>query len=401
MASYDQLRNYFNESDNLRAAARRAAEFSIVQGFVLDVDPVWCLLYDIEDGLADWPTDFALDRHEWRHILMHFPDPYYRGLSVCLHDHLRSLAANRYQGYRERDLYKLQDFARSPQSSAVSMTIVHRPLLPPAEATRSTDSDDEAQLRSLVGIARESGGLVRIEERPLARLALAVGDKISTNSGRAGTIGGVLKSTTSAKSYGLTCAHVARQGDQIHDGSGNLIGLCIADTKPVALRSGLVCDPVNLKQPNPSPGNGPELNMLDAAFIDLIAPIQQATLGGVAQSLSQGQNVTLKGAATGITHHKLGSLCLSYSFHQGTSNFCFRDAIEIWPVSWSPFGGRVGQVMSKLPTQGDSGGWVLIDDQPPIWAGVFFGEDGYRGFAIRASWVHAWAEKNAGVTLTP
>lgn len=279
------------------------------------------------------------------------------------------------------------------------MTIVHRPVLPPLLGRRTTDSDDEAQVRSLVKIASESDGLVRIEERPPARFAFTAGDKIQAGSRRLGTLGGVLKSASGSQAYGLTCAHVAVQGDQVYDASGKLIGLCTADTNPIALKVGLVCDPVNLKAPSPSPGNGPDLNMLDAALVDLNAPIQQPTLAGVAQSLSQGQNVTLTGAATGVTHHKLGSLCLSYCFHQGISDFCFRDTIEIWPVSWSPFGGRVGQVMSKVPAQGDSGGWVLIDGQPPVWAGVFFGEDGYRGFAIRASWIHAWAEKSTGIAL--
>jgi len=56
--------------------------------------------------------------------------------------------------------------------------------------------------------------------------------------------------------------------------------------------------------------------------------------------------------------------------------------------------------MATVPTQGDSGGWVLTDDQPPRWAGLFFGEDGSRGFAIRASRVHDWAEKTVGQSLT-
>jgi hypothetical protein len=54
---------------------------------------------------------------------------------------------------------------------------------------------------------------------------------------------------------------------------------------------------------------------------------------------------------------------------------------------------------STVPTPGDSGAWVLTDDQPPEWAGVFFGEDGKRGFCLRARWVHEWAQKTTSAIL--
>jgi hypothetical protein len=62
-------------------------------------------------------------------------------------------------------------------------------------------------------------------------------------------------------------------------------------------------------------------------------------------------------------------LCLSYGFSCGGQNFCFRD-VELIPQPSGIFGRAI------VPTQGDSGGWVLSDDQPAEWAGLFFGEDG-------------------------
>ena len=143
------------------------------------------------------------------------------------------------------------------------------------------------------------------------------------------------------------------------------------------------------------PGNGPDLNMLDCGLVRLSSTVVQGNIAGVAQSLSTGQSVKLKGAVTGTTRHWLGSLCLSYGFTDGVQNFCFRDAIELVPQPSGMFGGTV------VPTQGDSGGWVLSDDNPADWVGVFFGEDGKRGFCIRANWVHEWAEKVTGKSLTP
>jgi hypothetical protein len=407
MANYDQIRAYFQQSEALQAAVRRAASVPLVQGFTLDVDPLWSLFYDIENGLADWPTEDGSRTREWRELFDH-PHLLFRyAYETDFLYRLRFRAAHRYQGYRSRDLRKevkswtmLQEELGSRRSSPMIMTVVHRPLRGSEQEGRNEESDDQAQLRTLVGLIRESAVPVRLEERPVARLAFAAGDGIQSTNKRSGTLGGVLQDSRAKKSYGVTCAHVAASGDTLHDSSGALVGSCTADTAPVALTSGTVCDPVNLAVPNPSPGNGPDLNMLDSALIDLAIPITMPQLAGVAKSLSPGQNVTIRGASTGITRHRLGSLCLSYSFNQGGQDFCFRDAIEIWPVSWAPFGGFLGQMMSTVPTQGDSGAWVLTDDQPAYWAGVFFGEDGYRGFAIRGSWVHSWAEKSVGSSLT-
>jgi len=407
MASYEQIRTYFERSEILPAVARAAASVPIVQGFTLDVDPLWSFLYDIENDLADWTIEAGWSPTEWHKFLDDYTLNLFRhGLSAALYDRLQFWSRIRYQGYRSRDLYKpvkawsrLQASLGTRRSSPVVLTVVHRPLRAPAKEILNEEPEDQAQLRRLFRLVREFRAQARIEERPVARLAFAAGDGIYSSRNRFGTLGGVLNEPATGKSYGVTCAHVAACGDSICDASGTLVGICTADVAPVALRQGTICDPVNLTTPNPAPGNGPDLNMLDSALIDLTLPIAKPQLAGVAPSLSQGQNVTLRGASTGITQHKLGSLCLSYSFHEGGQEFCFRDAIEIWPVSWSPFGGTLGRITSFLPKQGDSGGWVLTDDQPAQWAGVFFGEDGQRGFAIRASWVHSWAEKSLGAPL--
>jgi hypothetical protein len=86
---------------------------------------------------------------------------------------------------------------------------------------------------------------------------------------------------------------------------------------------------------------------------------------------------------------------LSYAFLGGGQKFCFLDVIELTPQPT----GLLGRTL--VPTLGDSGAWVLTDDQPPDWAGLFFGQDGKRGFAIRAKWVHEWAQTITSVVLTP
>ena len=397
MASYEDIRAYFDESELLQRVARLAARVPIVSGFTLDIDPLWSRLYDIENDLED-QLDARLPLGDPELAL------YGYGLLATSSDMPPLLFQPPYRSYRRRDLHATvsewkdltENFRENTgrQRLPVVLTVVHRPLRA-ARPGEPLENDDTSLLLQLVRATRESGVAVRIEERPRARLALASGDEIAIGKTNSGTLGGVLEDKANGISFGVTCSHVAQQNDHVYDLAGNHIGVCTADTTRLPLPTTLVCDPINLALPNPIPSNGPDVNMLDCALIRMTAAVTRPTISGVALSLSPGQSVVLTGAATGRTHHWLGSLCLSYGFSHGGQNFCFRDAIELVPQP----SGVLGRTI--VPTQGDSGSWILTDDLPPEWAGVFFGEDGKRGFAIRAKWVHAWAEQTTGLTLTP
>jgi len=392
MPTYEDIRSYFDGSEELQGVARSVANVPIVTGFMLDVDPLWSHLYDVENDLVEldqaplWTSDprfFLYDR------------------MVATTGRLPLQPPDR--GYRRRDLNKsviqwqhaAEDFSRSTGKKRlpVVLTIVHRPL----RATRlgeSPEVDDTSSLQRLVRAARAAPALVRIEERPHARLTFGSGDEIRIPPTRSGTLGGILEDSAGI-SYGVTCSHVAQRNDVVYDASGNQVGICIEDTDRKSLPSPRVCDPVTLKAPNPIPGNGPDMNMLDCALIKMSAPVSRPAISSVAQSLSPGQSVVVTGAVTGKTRSWLGSLCLSYAFLGGGQSFCFRDVIELVPQP----SGILGS--TTVPTLGDSGAWVLTDDQPPDWAGLFFGQDGKRGFAIRAKWVHEWAQNITSLVLTP
>lgn len=393
MASYEDIRLYFDQSELLQNAVRRAAQIPIVTGFTLDIDPAWSHLYDVENDLVDlsqaplWVSDprfFLYDRPLAPSGLLPLQPPD--------------------RGYRRRDLKKAvsqwetqaEEFYKSTgrKRLPVVLTIVHRPLRA-ARVGQSPAEDDTSLLQQLVRTTREAGLLLRIEERPVATLTLASGDQIDVPPANTGTLGGVLDDQNSSVSYGVTCSHVAQKNDLVNDQTGNQIGVCIADETRVSLASTLVCDPINLSVPNPVPSNGPDVNMLDCALIELGLAVQRPTIAGVAHALSPGQSVIMTGAATRTTKHWLGSLCMSYLFSSGGQNFCFRDAIEMVPQP----SGLLGRAV--VPTNGDSGSWILTDSQPADWAGLCFGSDGKRSFAIRAKWVHEWAEKTTGVTLKP
>jgi hypothetical protein len=394
MPSYEDIRAYFDESALLKEVVRSAASVPIVTGFTLDVDPMWGYYYDIENDLVDRT-----------HVPSGFTDSRFAGFLYDMALPPSSILPfqDRDRGFRRRDLYKPVSLWKNEteiirqrtgrERLPVVLTVVHRPLRSPRSG-EVPDQDDAGLLQQLVRATSTARVLVRIEERQEARLALASGDQITIPPANSGTLGGVLNDQAGV-SYGITCSHVAQNHDQVYDASGNQIGVCINDTHRVILPNPVVCDPVNLTAPQPIPSNGPDVNMLDAALIKLALTVTHPTIGGVAQALSPGQSVVHTGAATGTTRHWLGSLCLSYGFSSGGQNFCFRDTVELVPQPSGLFG------HAAVPTQGDSGGWVLTNSQPPDWAGLFFGEDGRRGFLIRAKWVHDWAQQCVNSILTP
>ena len=405
MPNYEDLRAFFEESGELREIASVAARSAIVTGFTIDVDPLWALLHDLGTGLVHRGAPAWLD--DYFEFFPGLAPPWYPEF-VDLALRPESVWYGRCRGYRRRDLRytdprweDLRSFTRGRYGYdrlPIVMTVVHRPIRPPTRDTGG-ETDDQDQLRKLIGILNEVRVLVRVEERPLPRFSCAAGDEIKTSGGKTGTLGGVLHDISGGKTYGSTCAHVAVTSDHVTDVSGNPLGQCIADTGRVPLSGTTVCDPINLPLPHPYPGNGPSVNMLDCALVDLTSTVSTPQLAGIAGALAPGQDVIMEGAQNRV-HCKLGALAISYSFSEHGQDYCFRDVIELLPQPWGPFGGTLGRMTTTMPTQGDSGAWVLTDDAVPIWAALFFGEDGQRGFAIRASWVHDWAERAVRSSLT-
>src|SRR5579875_1449064 len=186
MPTYEDLRLYFQESRLLQDAARAAASVPIVRGFTLDVHPIWALLYDMESGLSlpqtldlRWVSPYSLESLI-ELIILGIPPASLRWMKT------------RYQGYRRRNLYQRVSAwhkitGEYGELLPVILTIVHHPLRTPI---KEEERDERADLSRLVTIARDSGPSVRIEERPVAHLAVATGDGIQAPY--SGTLGGVL-----------------------------------------------------------------------------------------------------------------------------------------------------------------------------------------------------------------
>lgn len=406
MPTYEDVRTFFDQSTPMRDVARRAAELSIVTGFTLQIDPYWRLAYDLDEGLYNWA---GLDPRSHARLL--------RMIAAAERDCEQWDAPVPYfAGYRRRNIQRpvrsWMSFAGrwkkhfGKKRDPIVLTVVHRPARTPLRngTSEGGDGDYDEQLRRLSSILLESPLWVRIEERPRPTLAFSTGDGIATSQGRGGTLGGVLNDAAGSPTLGVTCAHVAGPGDRIMTRAGAHLGLCSRHSALAALPPGASTDPTAYGVPSPYPGNGPEVNMLDCAVVELAAPIPGPDLAGTCGRLSQGQSVRLRGAKTSLSC-SLGSLAISYAFDVprpgagGRDTYLFRDAIEIVPQPRLPIAGKLGRATAGAPKKGDSGAWVLTEDNPPAWAGMLFGTDGHRGFMTRASWVHDWAESATGQAL--
>src|SRR6476620_6333010 len=139
MASYEDIRAYFDESTLLQDVVREAARFPIVTGFTLDIDPLWSHLYDIENNLVDrthvppWAVSATLPPSN---ILPFQP---------------------RDRGYRRRDLHKpvslwkneAERIRKDRERLPVTLTVVHRPLKA-ARPGEALQEDDTSLLQQLV-----------------------------------------------------------------------------------------------------------------------------------------------------------------------------------------------------------------------------------------------------------
>lgn len=407
MPTYDELRDYFERQEGLREVARSASSNGVVLGFTLNVDPVWALFHDVAAGLLDrrvlrWIDYLGYD--EARHV--DFGDPT-NSLAKFWWSPVTFL-----QGYRRRDLKfedaewrGFQDYCKSRDGRErlpVRLTVIHRgiptPMVGDERSEARFESDELSSIQKLIEVVSNSYVAVGIEERPEARFAFDAGDLLNASGGKSGVLGGVLTDAGAGRSYGVTCAHVVAKGERVSDRSNSDMGECVAHSTRVPLGHPQVCDPVTLQMPVPYPGNGPDLNALDCALVELKSAVTMPSLAGIASALTPGQSVVMNARGKRM-RFRLGSLALSYRFTDGSADYCFRDAIELLPQSRFGLGGALGALTAMMPTQGDSGSWVITDETRPVWAGMFFGEDGRRGFAIRASWIHTWSERVTGTTL--
>jgi hypothetical protein len=161
MASYEDIRAYFDGTALFKDVVRIAARVPIVTGFTLDIDPLWGRLYDIENNLEDPHDPFRDNRFLYAALPSSSippPQPYGRGYRR------RDLRKPVSMWKRETEIFR-QNTGR--ERLPVTLTVVHRPLRAARPGER-LEEDDTSLLQQLVQSILAVPVLVRIEERPRA-----------------------------------------------------------------------------------------------------------------------------------------------------------------------------------------------------------------------------------------
>ena len=295
------------EELGLRRIVEQALEYPQVQGILLGIHPLWLFAWSHRAGLGppwyEWP-EFEIYRR-----FRHYPWWEEGFFPPHLLDRIDLTATSTPDlAWRPPDWKSL---VAEPERSPVYVTI----SLEPESNPISTEDFDRSAL------------LVRQEVRPLARLAgdpravarpLLGGVSAGPLSSRAGTIGGILRDTSS-RSYALTCAHVATMGDKLYQPSprdaqlGGEIGTVVESFAPTAMAGGTACNPYS----------GTHLNEIDASLVE----IKKGTgsileVGSGSRGRAYSKEPTLPRTVSGVCWQNLGtslpdsrSRCVSLSPH--------------------------------------------------------------------------------------
>lgn len=251
---------------------------------------------------------------------------------------------------------------------------------------------------------------VVVEHRPQARLCstkrktlpLVGGLSIGVQHRSSGTLGGIIEDQNGSR-FGITCAHLASQGDSIDQpaqsdrSSTQPIGSVYAD-------SGLIVSSVNTPCSPQNPAS--KLNTVDAALIELDssvpADLKILNLGNLTRvypemDLNPGDDLFFVGKESGPAqrHLVVGGLNVVFRFSDdGVDFYSFKNTFQVeWPSTIStPPGPPV--------VAGDSGAWLCKpENHSHAWAGMVIGCHRDMGYALFSETVFNWA--NAKLKHTP
>lgn len=356
------LQRYIEEIYGLSNFVRTVAENPIIQGVVLDVNPIWLKAYILfQAGL----NPDAYDHHRF----------FWSGWD------LEQTFAMSY------DIVDLSWKTTSIWVRHASDEAFDKPipvdLLPflvkvIARPIHAGEREIRNQLRELV--QRQKFPAV-IETRPVGALCLAPGDTCLTASS-SGTIGGFLRDQNGTI-YAATCGHVVPKGTPVNV-NGSYLGNCSQSHAPVAMTANQVCTV-----------GCPHANQLDLALIDVPSGSTVAnTVTGVAATISCKQSILLR--TSKLQAYEVGGLVLTYC--TGNSKICFENMFEVRPVLSSQLNPKLAIALATVPTQGDSGAWVETAAGSE-WCGVLVAADGLVGYALEADVVLEKANSKFGLTL--
>jgi hypothetical protein len=379
------LIDFANEDREFQVILARSSEYAVVQGVVLDIDRLWLHL---------WATQGRQNGDRLRRLLQYYPDFSPFGLEAIRFSGPyippRPLSQQDIEKWRPDEWEWLADYRGRPSKRwPLIVKVCLRPQAYPDEriptAAELYDGDGRLQ--------------VEIEVRPRARLAanprhahspLPGGVSIGIGAKDYGTLGLIL-TDVGGKHYGLTCSHVAAQGNSVNQPalrdsrSAGVVGMSVLSSAIIGCAPGAKCNP----------WSDIAVNEIDAALIELdgsgipslLEVLDIGPLTGITNraGLTTGQSIEVMGRTSGLNNLQLGGLAAWYSFAHDGQDYCFRNLFEVE----SPYG-KPGVIR-----QGDSGAAVCVPGAAGTeWAGLIAGQDAFKGYAIYAESVAHWLGAN-------
>jgi hypothetical protein len=376
-----EFRRFISDIAPLRALIDRLADFEVVQGALVEIDPIW---------IECWRMNRLLGSHgAAEHWLPYRMLPYRDWFEY-------------YLGYRQAPVFETNpafDFSWRPD---FWMEARHefwakgiRDELPPIlvrVSMKADQADDREQRAAVTSVLRESGVPALLVDRARARLALASGDG-ANGAGGPGTIGGFLREKTSRGDlFAVTCGHVAGPvGTTIRDSVGLVIGVCSQSRMPLANSAGHICKRTNVNA---------TINTIDAALIKIRAEPTLPALAGWTNHFAFSQAVSMKGRQRRVG--ATGAVAPFYRMiDEQQKEFCFENLFEVRTATTRlPIDPRLAQLFQMPPQPGDSGSWIEVNGpQGSQWCGMLVGVDGEMGYAIEAEAVINWARDEHGLDL--
>jgi hypothetical protein len=377
------------ESSEFRRLLEDATKYPAVQGIVITVDKLWLYLVRIKDHLPK-PTFERLEMfaYEW---LRYYEFPWFNRRLQTSTVHSGALDWSwRPRWWKDYQMANGERFSETP--------ILVRVYLLPWHPAEELPRIGEYKFRILFE-RREQARFcsTKTKRNPIVGgLSIGVGPNVS------GTLGGVLEDQR-GKRYGLTCAHVAVQGNDVDqpaqsDASAfRKVGVIAADSKLKKSASATPCNPANPRS---------VMNHIDAALVEFDssnrADLKILTLGGLSRvlpktDLNPGDGLYFVGKESGpqSRHVVVAGIGPTFRFKDDNENFyCFENTLQVeWPYSQ--------EMPQGAPIQdGDSGSWLCLPDGTGYaWAAQVIGKHRDLGYAIFADQVMAWAD--GAVSDTP
>jgi len=312
-------------------------------------------------------------------------------------------------GYDEKDPPRDWPRFRGPKNACPYLVKIY--VTPTRAATRLLRNQIE------VYSSKQPFPALVIDE-PMPTMCARVNASTDVSASTDGTLGGFLTDQKGIQ-YGVTCAHVA----QTRGGAATFV-----DVNDVKITNAAETIWTNFPAFNDVGSRGhctprdPDdaatstngtVSEVDFALLEVkdagISPANNVRgLGVVDQildrnQLGSGSHVWLRGAITGPHEYEIMGFGVTQRVrYQGSGEdgadayYCFSNVFDFC----RPARRRLGRAFAPLPTLGDSGAWVLFNDQPNYSLyGMLFAVSGGRGLACFAQSMRRWAKSEWSLDL--